>query len=437
MSIIKFFMSAIFLLEATATQAQESDLLQIYRLALLHDAQYTAAKAHQRTGQEHWLQGRAGLLPQISLDTQSHWVESNHHTPSANTEQKRRNQSYSIQLIQPIFRWQNWVQFQQGELQRAQAQIHLESAAQGLLLRVAHSYFEVLNSTDVLQAVRDLRTANGEQLAIAKKNFELGNISIIDVNEAQASFDQSTAQFIKAKSDLHLAQYALVGIIGQQPGILKGLHANATFSPPQPSELAMWIKMAERFNLDVQAQELLLGIASNEVRIRKAEHLPSVDLILNQSMQQNPNASTNSIDSTSIGLRFSMPLYSGGRLSSATRQAVAMQEQTEFELEDARRLAALTAAQAWSGVMDGIAQEKALEAAKSSARLAATSNQIGYKIGVRVGIDVLEAQRKYSDIVQQLSRARYDILLAQLKLKAATGTLSEVDITEINGLLSG
>jgi len=114
-----------------------------------------------------------------------------------------------------------------------------------------------------------------------------------------------------------------------------------------------------------------------------------------------------------------------------------MQEQTEFELEDARRAAALTARKAWSGVMDGIAQENALKAAKSSALSAVTSNKIGYKVGIRVGIDVLEAQRKYSDIVQQLSRVRYDILLAQLQLKAAVGTLNEVDIAEINALLSG
>ncbi|PTT96677.1 channel protein TolC [Pseudomonas sp. HMWF031] len=436
MTIMRFFMSATLLLEATAIQAQNSDLLQIYRLALLHDVQYTAAKAQQRIGEEHWLQGRAGLLPQISLNTQSNWVESYHHASTGSTEQNRQNQSYSIQLIQPIFRWQNWVQFEQGELQRAQAQIHLESATQALLLRVAHAYFEVLNSTDALRAVHDLRTANAEQLATAKKNFELGNISIIDVNEAQASFDRSMAQFIKAKSDFHFSQYALVGIIGQHPGMLRGLQANVTLPPPQPSELDTWIKLARQYNLNVQAQELLLGIASNEVRIHKAEHLPSIDLVLNHGMQQNPNTYTNRTDSSSIGLHLSMPLYSGGRLSSTTRQAVAMQEKTEFELEDARRSAALAATQAWSGVIDGIAQEKALAAAKSSALLAATSNQIGYKVGVRVGIDVLEAQRKYSDIVQQLSRTRYDILLAQLKLKAAAGTLSEVDIAEINTLLS-
>lgn len=423
------------LLGGVVAQAQGSDLLQTYRQALLHDAQYAAAKAHQRVGEERWVQGRAGLLPQVSLDAQTHWMETDYQVTAGYTQQHKQNRSYDVQLIQPIFRWQNWVQFQQGGLQRALAQIHLDSAGQTLLVRVAQAYFEVLNATEVLEAIRDLRTADAEQLASARKNFELGNVSIADVHEAQASFDRTKAKFIKARSDLDLARYALARITGQHPGALKGLRGNLALAPPQPAELEAWIKSAQRYSLEVQAQELLLSIASNEVRIRKAEHLPSIDLVISQNMQQNPNPSTQRTDSSSIGLRLSVPLYSGGRLGSAAREALAMQERTEFELEDARRAAVLATREAWSGVMDGMAQVKALEAAKVSARSAVASNQLGYKVGVRVGIDVLEVQSKFSDIVQQLSRARYDTLLAQLRLKAAVGALSQDDIAEVNAIL--
>lgn len=430
-------LGAIMLLSAVVAQANDCDLLQTYRQALVHDALYSAAKAQLRAGHERSTQGRAGLLPHVSLDAQTHWMETDYQVPNGNIQHKRQNRNYGIQLIQPVFRWQNWIQFQQGELQRVQAQIQFERAAQDLLLRVVQAYFEILNATDVLEAVRDLRTADAEQLASAKKMFEIGNVSIIDVHEAQASFDRSMAQFIKARSALDLAQFTLVRITGQNPSALKGLHDSVVLSPPQPFELATWVAAAKRDNLDVQAQELLLDIAGNEVRIRKAEHLPTVDLVISQNMQQNPNANTNRTDSSSIGLRMNIPIYSGGRLGSATRQALAMQEQTEFELDDARRAAVLAARQAWSGVVDGLAQVKALEAAKSSAHSALASNTIGYKVGMRVGIDVLEAQGKLSEIVQQISRARYDTLLAQLQLKATVGTLSEADIIEVNALLSG
>ncbi|WP_219097157.1 TolC family outer membrane protein [Pseudomonas sp. UMAB-40] len=430
-------LGAITLLGTIAAQATDFDLLQIYRQALLHDAHYSAAKAQLRAGYERSTQGKAGLFPHVSLDAQIHWVETDYQIPNGNIQHKRQNRSYGIQLIQPVFRRQNWIQFQQGELQHLQARVQFERAVQDLLLRVVQAYFEILNATDVLEAVRDLRTADAEQLESAKKMFEIGNVSIIDVHEAQASFDRSMGQFIKARSDLDLAQFTLFRITGQNPSTLKGLHDSVVLSPPQPFELDTWVAAAQRDNLDVQAQELLLDIAGNEVRIRKAEHLPTVDLVISQNMQQNPNANTTRTDSSSIGLRMNIPLYSGGRLGSATRQALAIQEQTEFELDDARRAATLAARQAWSGVVDGMAQVKALEAAKSSAHLALDSNHIGYKVGMRVGIDVLGAQGKLSDIVQQLSRARYDTLMAKLQLKAAAGTLSEVDITEINALLSG
>ncbi|WP_218568841.1 TolC family outer membrane protein [Pseudomonas sp. BGI-2] len=430
-------LGATMLLGAVVAQANDLDLLQTYRQALLHDAHYSAAKAQLHAGYEHSSQGRAGLLPHVSLDAQTHWMETDHQVPNGNIQHKRQNRSYGIQLIQPVFRWQNWVQFQQGELQRVQAQIQFERAEQDLLLRVVQAYFTILVATDVLEAVRDLRTADAEQLASAKKMFEIGNVSIIDVHEAQASFDRSMAQFIKARSDLDLAQFTLVRITGQNPSALKGFHDSVALSPPQPFELATWVAAARRDNLGVQTQELLLDIAGSEVHIRKAEHLPTVDLVIGQNMQQNPNANINRTDSSSIGLRLNIPLYSGGKISSATRQAMAMQEKTEFELEDARRAAVLAARQAWSSVVDGMAQVTALEAAKSSAHLALASNTIGYKVGMRVGIDVLEAQGKLSDIVQQLSRARYDTLLAQLQLKAAVGALSEADIIEVNALLSG
>lgn len=425
------------LLETIVAHANDIDLLQIYQKALIYDAPYSAEKSQFVAEYEQSTQGRAGLLPHISLDAETHWMESDYKIPTGNTQYTRQNRSYGVQLTQPVFRWKNWILYQQGELQRLQAQMQLKRAKQNLLLRVAQSYFNILNASDVLESVRNLRTADIEQLARAKKAFELGNINIIDVHEVQASFDRSMAQFIKAKSDLELAKISLTRITGEYPNALKSLRGNVVLSSPQPSELATWVAAAQRDNLDVKIQELFLDIASNELRIQKAEHLPTVDLVISQNVQQNPNINTNRIDSSSIGLRVNIPLYSGGRLGSATRHALAIQEKSEFQLEDARRAAVLAARQAWSGVFDGMAQVKALEAAKSSAHSALTSNTIGYKVGMRVSIDVLEAQGKLSDIIQQLSRVRYDTLLAHLQLKAAVGALSEGDIIEVNALLSG
>ncbi|WP_313054764.1 TolC family outer membrane protein [Pseudomonas lopnurensis] len=423
-------------LACMAGQAQASDLMDIYRQAVLHDAQYAAAQAQRHVGDERQIQGRAGLLPQVTFDTQTSWSETEYDVSGGTLEQRRQNRSYGIQLVQPLFRWQRWLQYEQGNQQRALAETRLASAEQALMLRVVESYFEVLNASDVLDAVEQLQAANAEQLASARKHFELGNASITDVHEAQASFDRTMAQLIKARSDLALARHALARIIGGQPERIKGLLEHVELAPPQPEDASAWVIAAESGSLEVQTQVLLLEIAAKEVQSRKAEFLPTVDMVLSQNMQQSPNASTERSESAAIGLRLSMPLYSGGRLSSSAREAVALRIQAEHELEDARRAATLATRQAWSGVMDGIAQIKALEAAKVSAQSAVNSNQLGYKLGVRVGTDVLDAQSQFSETLQQLSRARYDTFMAQLQLKAAVGSLGIDDLTELNALLA-
>ncbi|MCY1268879.1 Outer membrane protein TolC [compost metagenome] len=417
--------------------AHAADLLQVYRQALLHDAQFAAAQAQHRAGLERVEQGRAGLLPQLSLDAQNMWNQTQYQVATGDIEHRQQNRTYSIQLVQPVFRWQNWVQYQQAGQEAVLAVSRLNSAYQDLLLRVAEAYFEVLNAQDVLAAVRQLRAADAEQLASARKNFELGNVSVADVHEAQASFDRASAQSIKAESDFELARHALTRIIGRWPGSLLGLRAGVALGPPRPDNIEAWVAAAEQSSFEVQAQELLLDIARSEVRSRRAEHLPTLDLVASQNMQQRPNVGTERSEASSIGLRLSIPLYGGGRPSSAVREAQALQAKTEAELEDARRAAALAVRQAWLGVLGGMAQVRALEAAKVSAKSALDANRLGYKVGVRISIDVLEVQSKFAETLQQLSRARYDTLLAQLRLKAAVGDLDESDLREINALLGG
>lgn len=411
------------------------DLVQAYREALDNDLTFAAARAQHRAGLEQVVQRRAGLLPQLSLDAQSTWGETRYEVAAGDIEQRQQNRTYGIQLVQPLFRWQNWVRYQQGGQLTALATVRLGSAHQELLLRVAEAYFEVLSAQDVLAAVEQLRTADAAQLASARKQFELGNVSIADVHEAQASFDRTSAQSIEAGNDVALARHALARIIGRQPGALSGLRAGVSLDPPRPDDVDGWVAAAGQNNFEVQARELLLNIAHHEVRSRKAEHLPTLDLVVGHHMQERPSVGTERSESSSIGLRFSMPLYGGGRTNSAIREAQALHVQAETELEDARRAAALAVYQAWQGVVGGTARIHALEAAEISARSALDANRLGYRVGVRISIDVLEVQSQFAETVQQLSRARYDTLLAQLRLKAATGSLEGADLVEVNALL--
>ena len=99
-----------------------ADLMQVYRDAIANDAKFSAARAQHEAGQEKVVQGRAGLLPQVGMDANTTWNDANLKPIGAQPRAGSYNSNgYGVQLTQPLFCWQNWVQFKQGELQTALA----------------------------------------------------------------------------------------------------------------------------------------------------------------------------------------------------------------------------------------------------------------------------------------------------------------------------
>ena len=420
----------------SAGTAGAADLLDVYRDAVANDARFAAARAQFEAGQERVVQGRAGLLPQIGLGAQSSYNDSDVRIDSRLSQQRRYNSNgYGVQLTQPLFRWQNWVEYKQGELYTALAGTEFDLARQDLVLRVAEAYFNVLNAQDAVAAVSQLRAAAGEQRELARTSFEVGIVTITDVHEAQSRFDLASAQEIAALNALEVARQSLAQIIGREPDALAALRTGVELQRPQPDRIDDWVAAAEAGSFSVQARELAREIAAQEVERARAGHLPTVDLVASHGVTNRPQASTDRAENSSIGVQFNLPLYAGGRVASVSREAAALRMRADADLEDARRAAALAARQSWLGVTSGMAQVKALEAARLSSTSALEANRLGYEVGVRINIDVLNAQTQLADTLLQLARARYDTLLAQLRLKAAAGTLGEDDIAAINALL--
>ncbi len=429
---------AICLSSLFANGAFAADLTQVYRDAMANDAKFSAARAQFEAGQEKVVQGRSGLLPVIAASATTTWNDISYHSSlssSYNGDYTYNSNGYAVQLTQPLFRWQNWVQYKQGELQTALAGSQYGQARQDLILRTAEAYFNVLNAEDTLAAVTQLRTAAAEQLEIAKTSFEVGTVTITDVHEAQSRFDLASAQEIAARNDLDVSRELLAQIIGKEPEPLAGLRKGVALQRPQPDNISEWVSAAEQGSFGVQAQQLALEIATREVSRTSGGHLPTLDLVATHSLNNRPSVSYDRSDSTTVGLQLNIPLYQGGAVSSSEREAAALKLKADADLEDARRSAALAARQSYLGVTSGMAQVRALEAAKVSSTSALEANKLGYEVGVRINIDVLNAQSQLADTLQKLSRARYDTLLAQLRLKAAAGTLGEEDVIAINALL--
>ncbi|KAA3651581.1 MAG: channel protein TolC [Proteobacteria bacterium] len=428
---------SVLLVSLASASAWGADLMSVYRDALQNDARFAAAKAQREAGQEKTLQGRAGILPGIGLSASTTWNDNTY----SGVDRSFNSNAYGAELRQPVFNRAVWTQYEQGQLQTALANTQFEQARQDLIIRVSEAYFAVLNAQDATTALRSLREAAVQQLELAKKSFEVGTVTVTDVHEAQSRFDLASARLIAAENALEVARQSLAQIIGKAPEGVAGLRPGAELGRPQPDDMRQWVGAAETDGFGVQIQQIATRIADREVTRNESGHLPTLDVVAryNQSDAGGSSFGSGRSENTlrTIGLELNVPIYQGGVVSSRTREAAALLTKAEADLDDARRTAALAARQAYLGVTSGLAQVKALEAAEVSSRSALEANRLGYEVGVRINIDVLNAQSQLADTQQQLAKARYDTLIAQLRLSAAAGALNEEDVARLNALLTG
>jgi outer membrane protein len=432
---------ALALLAATASfPAASADLVNALRDALAHDAQYLAARAQREASAERKPQALAGLLPTLTLSGNTVYNDTTVTKPFSGAAQYNSH-AWTLQLTQPLFRWQNWLQYEQGELQVVAADAQLAQARQDLMLRVAQAYFDLLYAQDVLASIQSQKTAAKEQLELAERSFEVGTVTITDVHEAQSRYDLASAQEIAALNDIEVKRYALSVITGKLTPGVRGLRPDAVPPRPQPDDMQSWVGSAEANNLAVASQGAALEIARREVKRQQAGHLPTVDVVATHgenntlSVLGGRPADIEQKNST-IGLQFSVPIFQGLGQQSRVRESAYLLDKAQSDLDAARRNAAQSARQAWLGVVSGMSQTSALQAALRSSTSALESNKLGYEVGVRINIDVLNAQQQLFATRRDLAKARYDTLLAQLRLKAAAGQLVDDDFVALDSMLA-
>ena len=438
-SIRPFLFTSLFL----AGGAGAEDLVQIYREAQRSDPVFTAARHTLEAGRERLPQGRALLLPTLNLSgsaTRSRTDTEFRDAAVPNTIRSPDQVGYTLSLNQPIFRMQNVIQYRQADHQVRQAEATFGQAYQDLIVRTAQSYFDVLAAQDTLALVRAQKEAIAEQLAQAKRNFEVGTATITDTHEAQARYDLNSAQEIAALNDLESKRRALQILTGREIAELAPLRPDIRLSPPNPPDMAAWVDIAEKNAFPIQIAEAAAEVAALEARRSTAAHLPTLDFVATHGQTGASATSDSSVGrdttNTVIGLQLAMPLFQGGALTSRDRETAALSLRAKEDLENARRNAVLSTRQNYLLVSNGISLIAALEQALVSSQSALDSNRLGYEVGVRINIDVLNAQQQVFQTRRDLLVARYNTITNSLRLKAAAGALRDEDLEEVNRALA-
>lgn len=422
---------------ALAGGARAEGLLELYEAARAYDATWQAAKAQYDANLARAEQARAGILPQAGL---SAGVTRSAFEPTPGRDNTFTTRNATLSASQPLYRPANWATYQQGRYQAEAAEYQLSAASQDLIVRVTEAYFAVLSALDNVTFVRAQKAAVAEQLASAKRNFEVGTATITDTREAQSRYDLVLAQEIAAEFDVRIRRLALDTLVGRTNTQPVPLATALTLPPPQPADPEAWVAASEASSPAIRQAKVGVEVAELETEKARAGHKPTLDLTTSLTSNRNVGGSTVSgadsrANTGNVGVAFNLPLFAGFATQNRIRETLSLEEKARVDLEAARRTVAQQVRTAYYAVVSSQSQVKALEAAEASSQSALDANRLGYQVGVRINIDVLNAQSQLFQTKRDLSQARYTVLLGHLRLRQASGTLQPEDLDRLATLL--
>ena len=429
-----------------AGAARAQSLFELYEAARGYDAQYLATRALADSARYRAEQAHAARRPNVGATLGA----SRSTSDSSSADTTTRSTSANIAGSQSLFNRSNDAAIAQADKSVEAAKADVLLAEQELIVRLSQAYFDVLTAQETLASAQANRRAISEQLASAKRNFEVGTATITDTREAQARFDLATAQELQAENDLTTRSLALDTIVGRSGIAPKPLATPVELSGLVTGSAQEWVSPTENAPAVLRAR-VAYDVAQLETAKARAGHLPTVDLnasigrghdsssgtrVFVPGTPSQPFDSSGSGSSSSIGVTLRVPLFAGFAIQNRVKETLLLEEQARENLEFARRRTTQDTRTAYFGAQSLQAQVKAFEAAEASSQLALEATQLGYRVGVRVNLDVLNAQTQLFNARRDLARARNEVLVNSLRLRQAAGTLSAEDVLRVNQLLA-
>lgn len=417
--------------------AYAQDLLEIYELALQNDPVLKQSHAGQLAVGESKNQSIANFLPNVSATGISNLsrLTNKRVTYQGSGIQKYSDNNFNLNLTQPLFHWDHWIQLSQSDNQIAQAEADYQAELQKLMVKITEAYFNVLSAEDNLEFSRSEKQATARQLEQAKQRFAIGLIDIIEVRETQAAFDRTIANEIEASNNVDSQKEALTEIIGEQDIRLNNLGENIPLARPVPDDISAWSSSAEVGNFSIISAFNQMEFSRKAIDLQRNGHLPKLDLVA--SLGEYDTSSNFGLRGSTevVGVRLNVPLFEGGAVNSRTQQAAYQYQQAKEQLTAVKRAVNHQVKDAYRGITSSISRVEALKTAVSSAETALQATQAGFEVGVRTLVEVLDEQRNLYLAKRDYSRTRYDYLLNSIKLKQAASSLVQEDLEQINRLL--
>jgi outer membrane protein len=404
---------------AFSIHSSADSLLDIYNDALENDPQYKSAEFSYLSGKEIKVQGRAALLPSISISAQTNW---NEYYQNGNLQNQYNNFSTSARLTQPLIRLDTWFKYRQSKFLTDAAEADFAYSQQSLIVRTAELYFNVLRAIDNLSAARSEEKAIKKQLDQIRQRYEVGLAAVTE---------------------------SLNALVGREIVSLDGLVNDLNVTNPVPASKEEWARKAVENNFRLQAANLRKYASKNNARSVASNHLPKVDIVGAQTESETNQYAYDGLNTggafnitvpdetqrDTYSLQLSMPIFQGGAVISRTKQAYAESNKSSEEALFAERSVIQDVRSQYSNVVTLVANLRAQKQAVVSASSALEATKVGYEVGTRNIVDLLQAEKNLYSAERNLANAKYDYLITTLRLHLAAGTLSPENLVEINNLL--
>ncbi|HCH0391109.1 TPA: efflux RND transporter outer membrane protein VpoC [Vibrio parahaemolyticus] len=419
-----------------SSSAWADSLAEIYDLAKQNDPQLLSVAAQRDRAFEAITSSRSALLPQINLTAGYNLTRGDTEYDSnliSDVSNDSNALTAGVNFSQELYNRASWITLDTAEKSARQADATYAAAQQGLILRVSQAYFEVLRAQDNLVFVRAEKAAVGRQLEQTKQRFEVGLSAITDVHDAQAQYDAVLADEVLAENDLINSYESLREITGQEHKNLNVLDTNRFSATRTNSPAETLIDEAKTKNLSLLSARISQDIARDNISLASSGHLPTLSLDGGYNYGDTSNsARDNTTDNFNIGVNLAVPLYTGGNVTSQTKQAEFAYVAASEDLEAQYRSVVKDVRAQNNNINASIGALKAYEQSVVSARSALEATEAGFDVGTRTIVDVLDATRRLYDANKNLSDARYNYILSVLQLRQAVGTLSEQDILDVD-----
>jgi len=404
-----------------------------------YEARYQAAQAGFRADSEILPQARSALLPEVSISAN----RTRNKLTAVFGQQSAQKLDYpsggsSISLRQPLFRPESWARYQQAKAEVVRLESVLASDRNRVMVDTASSYLEVLRALAEYRSFQAQTKSLQGQAAASARGVPLGLVSASERDERQARAELAGLRSLEAEAKLVEARRRLEQMVGQTVVTLMapqdtGLAADSFTI----DDLPLWLDKASTLSPEVRAARAAVEVARDGVDRAKAGHLPTLDLLAGRSKSTSESFSSinNTYYNTSLGLQLSIPLYSGGRVSSGVRQAVAQQEKAQAQLDQALRETSVLVEREHQTVRQAVQRLRAHDALVRSAQQNLTASRAGLERGNRSQLDVLEAQGQLESAQFEQAGARLVLLAARMRLQSLAGEVDDQTVSQLNSLL--